>query len=660
MPTTTIDNKLHHVTNGRVIGQIGTTNSDVTGQNGFRTSVDALLGKTVRLSEHMSRGDLDLYQGPNHSTTGIPYAIHGTATVIEQRVGVWLAGFDDPIKAILPVQVEKNGKVIVRRKYVVGGSATITPERAPARTVAVREEEREILLTRYGSDIEMNLNLFLKPEAAREELEMKLEAQREELEKVMIQIGYETVMRDGVNVMEALARANPAMAHLSTLDRQIAVEKTYIHSIFGCINKHPYPVENLLAAASKANLYTPAGSSRDGMAVMIVPPGMMDLSKFTRESEMNFSVSGLTAAEHGKLSMPLSNVVEDRVSNLKIMVHIPAPNNHSGAAYPEVSTNGLMNVASWGTYYPLDLTDVLKAAAAAAAVPAVPAATSGGVATPAIPATPATPAKDARYDLDNMKDTRITDFRNRAWGKLDIKKACAAYAKIPGYADYFSDEMPKIEKGNEEVELIVVRPRFSAMMQSAILSTPASSDAGNLLMAYPQTGVSTSQTTESMKMQLRVYLGAGVYQPDHFIILPDVAFAGAISGHGTRMCESGTFKSGEHDLILAFKSKSFDGASLLEDDHFLATAGKTFYKGYAELFDKTNITSSSVEERDIKMFGSQGEGVPLTFHQGRVERCYDGRWETMCRNFGHLGALDDPEMSDQIDGLQKYQAMRTQ
>ena len=43
-------------------------------------------------------------------------------------------------------------------EYVVGGRAMITPEHAPARTVAIQEDVREVNLTRYGGDIEMNLS----------------------------------------------------------------------------------------------------------------------------------------------------------------------------------------------------------------------------------------------------------------------------------------------------------------------------------------------------------------------------------------------------------------------------------------------------------------------------------------------------------------------
>lgn len=45
--------------------------------------------------------------------------------------------------------------VVIKRKYVVGGQTMIVPERAPARTVGIREDTREVSLTRYGGDLEM-------------------------------------------------------------------------------------------------------------------------------------------------------------------------------------------------------------------------------------------------------------------------------------------------------------------------------------------------------------------------------------------------------------------------------------------------------------------------------------------------------------------------
>lgn len=53
------------------------------------------------------------------------------------------------------VAIHRDRKVIIKRRYVVGGQTLITPERAPARTVAIKEDAREVILTRYGGDLEM-------------------------------------------------------------------------------------------------------------------------------------------------------------------------------------------------------------------------------------------------------------------------------------------------------------------------------------------------------------------------------------------------------------------------------------------------------------------------------------------------------------------------
>ena len=169
-----------------------------------KDAITELLGD-VNTTPVMSR-NLDLYQGYPRSMTGIPYAIQGivhflllftrslapcssagrapqtcvpqypflcwlwvqislfiffltlgTATVINVEVGEYLAKFQDPLKSILSTNIHRESRVIITRKYVVGGRAMITPEHAPARTVAIQEDTREVDLTRYGGDIEMNL-----------------------------------------------------------------------------------------------------------------------------------------------------------------------------------------------------------------------------------------------------------------------------------------------------------------------------------------------------------------------------------------------------------------------------------------------------------------------------------------------------------------------
>lgn len=126
---------------------VGANEPDIQG------AVQRLLGDTV-VTPVLSR-NLDMAQSYPRSTTGIPYSIQGTAKVLNVNVSEYLAAFKDPIKTILGTSIHREAKIIVTRKYVVGGRALITPEHAPARTVAIAEDAREVTLCRYGGDIEM-------------------------------------------------------------------------------------------------------------------------------------------------------------------------------------------------------------------------------------------------------------------------------------------------------------------------------------------------------------------------------------------------------------------------------------------------------------------------------------------------------------------------
>ena len=58
-------------------------------------------------------------------------------------------------------------------------------------------------------------------------------------------------------------------------------------------------------------------------------------------------------------------------------------------------------------------------------------------------------------------------------------------------------------------------------MGARILVSNPGAETGELLMAFPHTGVSTNQATEAMKVQLRCYLGAAIYKPNNVLVLPD-------------------------------------------------------------------------------------------------------------------------------------------
>jgi hypothetical protein len=298
-------------------------------------TVRSLLGNTTTIVPTTSV-NLDLKSGHAHSHTGIPYAIGGSATIISQQVGAWLSGYQDPIKAILGVGVHKTERIIIKRKYVVGGSATITPERAPARTCAIKEDVREITLVRYGGDIEMNLNLMLIPEDAREELQMKVDAQKRELERMLTNIGYEILLSEGTPIVNAILRSNPTPLKATAWAK--TAHRIYSQQIFGAMNKSPYPIASLLAGCRYASAYSLTGLQG---AALIIPHGIPDLLRYTRKEAMTYSVSGVKPGNvggKGGITMALENAYTDDSSGVKILIHHVNPTYQGGHANPQISS----------------------------------------------------------------------------------------------------------------------------------------------------------------------------------------------------------------------------------------------------------------------------------------------------------------------------------
>lgn len=419
----------------------------------FEESVKALLGpeEHMRLMP-MTAVNLDMKEGFGHSTTGIPYAINGTASVISKKVAAGLLGTQDPIHAILKTSVQRNAKVIIKRKYVVGGAATITPERAPARTVAIKEDVREVELTRYGADIEMNLNLFLRPEDAREELDMKLGAQKMHLEAKLIELGYEAIMDHGTNIVDGIMRSNPAYRDMARYQDQaqvaLAADRIYSQQIFGALAKHAYPVPNLLAATRYASAYT-IGSLTN--AVMILPHGVGDLLKYTRQESMVYNIAGVPSVDGKAVTMELENTFVEPVSGTRILVHHGAPSLSAGSVNPAPKIGGLTDTVDVYIYYNL-----------------------------------------------TSENDEIIDFETGSWAKASKMGAATG-----------GQYMRKV----------------TCVMSSAIIASP-NGEAGELLVGYPMTGVSTSQATETLRIQLRTYLGCAITNPESVFVLPNVSFEG--------------------------------------------------------------------------------------------------------------------------------------
>ena len=118
---------------------------------GLRATVAGVLGSKIELTP--SFGSVDVYETTGHASTGIPYALHGSATQVSHDVGVHLAGFQDPIKTCLGVRVVDTKKVVVKTRMVVGGGSQMVPERSSARSIGIKEEAREIELARFGADM---------------------------------------------------------------------------------------------------------------------------------------------------------------------------------------------------------------------------------------------------------------------------------------------------------------------------------------------------------------------------------------------------------------------------------------------------------------------------------------------------------------------------
>jgi hypothetical protein len=561
-----------------------------------KLALENLLGTTLKFTPATSV-NLDTREGYAHSTTGIPYAISGTATVVSQKVGAWLAGFQDPIKAILGVGVHTNNKIIIKRKYVIGGSATITPERAPARTVAIKEDVREVSLTRYGGDIEMNLNLFLRPGDAEEELTMKLDAQKRELERKLVDLGYMCLMQEGTPIIDAIIRSNPTMGaptNAQEAERYYRTAKRiYCNNIFGALNKHRFPVANLLSAARYASAYS-TGTQKG--SVMILPHGIPDLLRYSRKENMSYAVSGLKSGHNGKIDMKLQGSFEDPNSGVAILIHHPTPTYEHGVAKPNISieSGGLTDetiVASkhtikkaprgditralwenemyWGTGFAQTKgvnDEASRRTALGIELLAAHSRDTGDHFDPARRPTGSWPvvtftgspngeAESSMADVVNggyLAGTSFTTIANMAGSFMMNRTAKHNWTVTRSSGDIANARGPRTFNGvsvKDDTNLTVgdhslttEAVKFSlkagvspadvnvyriarVVASSAILAAPGS-QTGELLIGYPFTGVSTSHAEERMRIQLRCYLGAALYQPDNVLIMPNVFVEG--------------------------------------------------------------------------------------------------------------------------------------
>jgi hypothetical protein len=224
----------------------------------------------------------------------------------------------------------------------MGGDAEIIPERAPGRTLSVKEEEREVALGRYGADLEMNTNLLLEPALAKADLDIKLNYQKAALERKLDELGYEAVMREGTDLIRALAEASPI--HFDEdADKVKYMEHVYAKSIFGCMEKHSQPIANLLAAAKKAGTM-----SAGDFDTMIVPSGLQELLQWTRAENVYYYLNGRAIDQKEKIQFGLDGGRVDPSSGLRVFTTYPKVDYSQGTAYQSAIKSNIMNERTVG------------------------------------------------------------------------------------------------------------------------------------------------------------------------------------------------------------------------------------------------------------------------------------------------------------------------
>ena len=296
----------------------------------FRSMFDATKGGTQRgsyggLTIEPQAGNLDHFRGHSNASTGLAYNIRGRATRLEAEVGDALATFQDPIKALYGTRICEGQHVVITRKYVVGGRAVPTPERAPARIVRVQEDVRNVSLIRYGADMEMNLNLFLRPGDAEHEMAMKLNAQKKSLENELVKMGYESIMNTAITLQDAIVRSKPGNGGMEVMRKH--AEYIYATSVFGALSRFEFPLQNLVAAAKNASAYRNVVGPG---SLMILPHAIPDMLAYTKPYNMEYSITGVSTKDKKPISMPLEGVYEEPMLNMKIMVHHPPAENTWG------------------------------------------------------------------------------------------------------------------------------------------------------------------------------------------------------------------------------------------------------------------------------------------------------------------------------------------
>jgi hypothetical protein len=252
--------------------------------------------------------NLDAYESFAHIGRGLAVALSGRATVVQANVASHLIEYADPLKLIMPPEIAEDSRLIVKRKQVLGANAEIVPESAPARVVSVKEVEHEVVLQRYGGDIEMNTNLLAMPEEYAEDLQLKLSFQQNAMARRLSELGYQAALNEGQYLPNLLVRANPAMATASGPQKAKANATIYAQQCFGALQKFSNPIAGLLSMAKRG--------SAAPFDTLILPSGVPEMEMFN-SSGAYFFLNGISDADK-RMSFGIDTIKTDPVTGLNI------------------------------------------------------------------------------------------------------------------------------------------------------------------------------------------------------------------------------------------------------------------------------------------------------------------------------------------------------
>lgn len=223
----------------------------------------------------------------------------------------------------------------------------------------------------------------------------------------------------------------------------------------------------------------------------------------------------------------------------------------------------------------------------------------------------------AYYIQEGYNPCIVTDFKARDWATLPVIRGAARYKWW-------------------------LRPQMTCLMDSAILVTNPGPETGELVMQWPSTGISTSQTGESFRGKLRVYMAAYLKRPENVLILDCIKFAGIVAGAGSSVNEGARPYDEEMDDLLAFQTDvpPWDHAGIWQDPAFQAQC--TRYGIFLEHIRPGGPGGDAQRTHD----------TAALFYRGTTRHNDSDRLRT--RNNGHLGALDHPDRVLCIEGEQVF------